>query len=91
MRRIENWQIVQIQSLILNTIVAFTSFQFTILCISFVGFRETLNIYFTDELFACHGANCKDNGGRGAGGRKLAPVEPEENYEDYDPYDENEG
>ena len=56
-----------------------------------MGFRETLNIYFTDELFACHGANCKDNGGRGAGGRKLAPVEPEENYEDYDPYDENEG
>ena len=60
-------------------------------CISFVEFRETFNIYFTDELFACHGANCKDNGGRGAGGRKLAPVEPEENYEDYDPYDENEG
>ena len=85
MRQIENWQI-QIQALILNTIVAFTSFQFAALYF-FVEFRETLNIYFSDELFACHGANCKDNGGRGAGGRKLAPVEPEENYEDYDPYE----
>ena len=89
MRQIENWQI-QIQALILNTIVAFTSFQFAALYF-FVEFRETLNIYFSDELFACHGANCKDNGGRGAGGRKLAPKEPEENY-DYDaPLDPNEG
>ena len=58
-------------------------------CISIIEFRET---YFTDELFACHGANCKDNGGRGAGGGNIAPVEPEENY-DYDVpcIDENEG